>query len=172
MQTPPLIALLGAPHTDAPALAKALQAHLGIHGARVLCLTPGTAAANHLPDDTDFATLRSTASHTLLMGLDLPCPADARLAQEAADLHLRAALGNARVVFKVVYGKGEQRLISALIAIQSIAPDAYPTGARGLFGLKNEKPEARRSAWNCEKCSDPECEHRLFTRLTGARPAP
>lgn len=172
MQNPPLIALLGAPHTDAPALAKALQAHLGVHGARVLCMAPDTAAADHRPDDTDFAALRSTASHTLLMGLDLPCPPDARLAQEAADLHLRAALGNARVVFKVVYGRGEQRLTNALSAIQSIATNAFLTGTRGPFGLKIEKSETRRSAWNCEKCSDPECEHRLFTRLTGARPAP
>jgi hypothetical protein len=24
-----------------------------------------------------------------------------------------------------------------------------------------------RWTWNCDKCSDPECEHRLFTALRG-----
>jgi hypothetical protein len=29
----------------------------------------------------------------------------------------------------------------------------------------------RLRAWNCEKCSDPVCEHRLFTSLVDQRQA-
>ncbi|MFY3386468.1 hypothetical protein [Paracidovorax sp. MALMAid1276] len=112
---------------------------------------------------------------TLLMGLDQPPPlvptlparADA-LPREACDALLRAALDSAGVPYRVVYGQGPQRVEHALKAINLIAENPYPSSANGNFGsdFERERP-ARLRAWNCEKCSDPECEHRLFTALTG-----
>ena len=39
-------------------------------------------------------------------------------------------------------------------------------------GVMRTAPLAMRlRAWDCEKCSDPECEHRLFTSLVAQREA-
>lgn len=112
---------------------------------------------------------RDSATLTLLTGLDLDCPPSARTDQEAADATLRAALARAGTDYRVVYGTGEQRIEHALRAIKSIAGEAYISSAKGLFDTKTgpEPPFAppRRAAWSCEKCSDPECEHKLFTSL-------
>ena len=117
------------------------------------------------PEDCPQATL------TLLMGLDLPYPPDQQPAREAADARLRAALVRAGRAYRVVYGHGERRIENALKAIKSVAISAYGTSARGTFDSDSSAKSARLRAWNCEKCSDPECEHRLFTALTG-RDAP
>ncbi|MBX9833180.1 MAG: hypothetical protein K2X78_09065, partial [Burkholderiaceae bacterium] len=73
--------------------------------------------------------------------------------------------------YRVVYGHGERRIENALRAIKNVAIGAYGTSARGTFDSDSSAKSARLRAWNCEKCSDPECEHRLFTALTG-RDAP
>jgi hypothetical protein len=159
-----LIALLGAPYTGVEALAQALQqqitpgtAHIALHHPH-LAHTPPTPQA-----DSGAVAL------TLLMGLDQPCPAEERTAQEACDTRLRAALAAAAIPYRVVYGTGEQRTRKALIAIQNIAPQAYSTGARSAWDTENTPRAARLRAWNCEKCSDPACEHRLFTALVEQR---
>jgi hypothetical protein len=58
----------------------------------------------------------------------------------------------------VVYGSGPQRLEGALAALAGILPP----------GAVDRAPSQRETGpwiWSCEKCSDPECEHRLFSRL-------
>lgn len=110
------------------------------------------------------------ASLILLMGLDLPCPTSERAAQEAADARLRADLTQVGMGYRVVYGHGEQRIANALNAIKNIASSTYPSSARGNFDSdsgSSTRTAPRPRAWNCEKCSDPECEHRLFTALMG-----
>jgi MoxR-like ATPase len=111
------------------------------------------------------------ADKVLLMGLDLPPSLHSVVAlQEAQDAQLRAALAQAGVAFQVVYGTGPARLRNALAALEALA--RLPTG-----NTAHNKPAAWR--WHCDACSDPDCEHRLFTslqaqRLTGvaaARPA-
>ncbi|MBU2202701.1 MAG: hypothetical protein KKH55_21735 [Gammaproteobacteria bacterium] len=149
----PTIALLGAPDTGAAALARALQLHVPAGSAQIVCAIT--------PDDCRHATL------TLLMGLDLPCPPDQRQPREAADASLRAALAHADRSYRVVYGQGERRVANALKAIKSVASSAYPSSARNIFDSNSATRTARLRAWNCEKCSDPECEHRLFTGLAG-----
>ena len=96
--------------------------------------------------------------HTLLTGLDLPWVADGLQrdgphVREPVDAMLRDALARAAVPYRVVYGSGPERLASALAAV-----DAVPRSPAG---------EGAAWVWNCEKCSDPECEHRLFGRLLG-----
>lgn len=95
----------------------------------------------------------------LLMGLDLPSAAG----READDARIRAQLQAAGRVFQVVYGQGPQRLHGALQALE--AAGVLPAGSAP------RAPEPARRPWlaACEKCSDPECEHRLFTRLREAR---
>ena len=163
---PPLIALLGAPHTGAEALAQALQQQI----------TPGSVHITlhhpHLPSPLPAQHTRSDAvALTLLMGLDQPCPAEERDAQEAFDTQLRAALAAAAAPYRVVYGAGEQRIRNALIAIQKVAPQAYSTSAMAAWDAENTPRATRLRAWNCEKCSDPTCEHRLFTALVEQRDA-
>lgn len=153
MSALPTIALLGAPGTGAAALVHDLQQRIATDSAHIFCATA--------PDDWAHASI------TLLMGLDLACPPDQRKTREAADACLRAALAYADRTYRVVYGQGERRVENALIAIKSVATSAYPSSAIGTFDQNSATKTARLRAWNCEKCSDPECEHRLFTTLTG-----
>ncbi len=153
MSAPPTIALLGAPGTGAATLALDLQQRIAATSAQIVCATE--------PHDCPQATL------TLLMGLDLPCPPDEQPAREAADARLRAVLARSGRAYRVVYGLGEKRIENALNAIKYVATSEYGTSARGVFDSDSSPRSARLRAWNCDKCSDPECEHRLFTALTG-----
>lgn len=106
---------------------------------------------------------------TLLTGLDLPwvadgLPRDAAQPREDVDALVRSLLQAAQVNFQVVYGSGTQRLQSALVALA--AAGVLPAE------MARRAPDAdtrRAWQWNCEKCSDPACEHRLFTQLRQAR---
>ncbi|MFT4241807.1 MAG: hypothetical protein QM569_05950 [Acidovorax sp.] len=142
-----VVALLGAPCTGADALADALRERVPADSLQIT------------------RTPSPQAQLVLLMGLDLPCPAHQRPTQEAADARLRAELARSGKAFQVVYGQGMQRVEHALKAIKSIAACALPASAGGHFDAES----ARQRAWHCEKCSDPECEHRLFSALL--RPA-
>lgn len=107
-----------------------------------------------LEDDTG-------AEVVLLAGLDLP----SALGAEAQDASIRTRLQSAGVAFHVVYGTGPQRLRSALQALASAG-----VLAAGVVEREDDGAQARRPwTWSCEKCSDPDCEHRLFTRLREAR---
>lgn len=101
---------------------------------------------------------------TLVMGLDLPWAADPQrdgpYSRAPVDAALRAALAQGNLAYQVVYGKDHARTQNALHAIESIATSVGSISARGRFSSKNS-----RWAWDCEKCSDPACEHRLFTDL-------
>jgi nicotinamide riboside kinase len=94
---------------------------------------------------------------TLVMGLDLPWVDDGlhrdAASRERADALVRALLARAGVAYRVVYGTGEDRLRNALAAL----PDE--------LAVRSSSPQ-RAWKWQCDKCSDPECEHRLFTSLT------
>jgi nicotinamide riboside kinase len=104
---------------------------------------------------------------TLVTGLDLPWQADGLQrdgphVREPVDAMLRGALSRSGVTWQVIYGHGPARLDSALNAIHSIADgDLVPLGN----GQKTLNSAAW--SWSCEKCGDPDCEHRLFTGLLG-----
>jgi len=105
---------------------------------------------------------------TLLTALDIPWVADALRdgdhAREPTDTLVRAALSGAGLSFAVVHGTGGERLANAWNAINSIAGNEGQARARGRG---DAKPTSW--SWPCEKCSDPECEHRLFSDLLGRR---
>lgn len=108
---------------------------------------------------------------TLLTALDIPWVADALRdgdhARDPTDTLVRAALTGARLSFAVVHGTGGERLSNAWNAINSIAGSEGQARARGRA---DSKPSSW--SWPCEKCSDPECEHRLFSDLLGRRDSP
>ena len=113
---------------------------------------------------------------TLVTGLDLPWVADGLQrdgpqVREPVDAMVRAALHSADVAYKVVYGQGEERLNNALLALgwddkktdalgSPLLSAAQTTRSQGQYALNRG-----RTAWNCDKCSDADCEHRLFSDL-------
>jgi nicotinamide riboside kinase len=107
---------------------------------------------------------------TLVTGLDLPWVPDglhrsAAPDREPVDALVRALLQRAGLRYQVVYGAGAQRTAAALVALK--AAGALPAGL--LPEDAQPAAAARRWTWACEKCSDPECEHRLFTQLRASR---
>ncbi len=98
---------------------------------------------------------------TLVTGLDMPWQADGIQRDGAhvrlqVDQLLRKVLDRAQIPYQMVYGLGDARLLNAM---DSIAVCAEFPWARA------SKP-SKKWAWACDKCSDPECEHKLFTQLT------
>lgn len=106
-------------------------------------------------------------AHTLVTGLDLPWVADGLQrdgphVRAPVDQRVRQALTQAGLAHAVVYGRGLQRLNNALLALGWPPEDgeAWQQRQQGQYALN-----AGRTPWLCEKCSDPDCEHRLFTGL-------
>lgn len=107
---------------------------------------------------------------TLLMGLDLAAQPD-RPADEAAggpagvDQRLRERLAEGGIGYRVIYGSGEQRLHNALLAIEAFESLTLPGEAQAV----RARLDGRSRPWRCDQCSDPGCEHPLFTRLLHQR---
>jgi hypothetical protein len=138
------VAVVGARGTGRSRLVGELARFFGDHGLDIA-----------VREDDDSADV------VLLAGLDLPSARGA----EAQDASVRGRLQSAGVAFHVVYGTGPQRLRSALQALASAG-----VLAAGLVQREDDGAQGRRPwTWSCEKCSDPDCEHRLFTRLREAR---
>lgn len=110
-----------------------------------------------LIDPTPIPTTPSQYGLTLLLA---PAPSDGPDG-EATDARLRDAMQRAGLAFQVVHGQGADRERQALRAIGNAMGRALvvddPALAQG------------RGQWTCDNCSDPDCEHRLFTGLL-ARP--
>lgn len=112
---------------------------------------------------------QSSYDLTLLTALDLPWVADGLQrdgphVREPADAMVRNALHSAAIPYQAVYGQGLDRLENAINAINSIASNPIPTCRNGT-----KRRENRLRNYVCEKCSDPDCEHKLFTELTSQR---
>jgi hypothetical protein len=98
---------------------------------------------------------------TLVMGLDLPWVTGGTQrigahSQKSVDARLRELLEANSIRYSVVYGTGTHRTECALQAI-----------AHHMKSQTETQPPAAPSRWqwSCEKCSDSECEHRLFSDL-------
>jgi nicotinamide riboside kinase len=95
---------------------------------------------------------------TLVTGLDITWEGDGiqrdgEAMRQRVDQRLRDVLAEHRVGFAAVYGQGEARTHSAMQTIH--------------YALGRSRPQSGKSNWNwnCEKCSDADCEHRLFSGL-------
>lgn len=96
---------------------------------------------------------------TLLTGLDLAWKPDGLQrdgphSQAPVDARLREVLDAHAIPYAVVYGTGNERTQCALQAID-----------QHLQTPQHRPPAEPAWQWNCEKCSDAVCEHRLFSRL-------
>jgi len=82
------------------------------------------------------------------------------------DTLLRQALDQAGCRYHVVYGQGPQRLNNALLALglPSLDPTAHELREQSQFAIHRG-----RTVWQCNACSDPDCEHQLFTGLLAQR---
>lgn len=157
------IFLTGAARTGKSQLAADLTRALQASEQKAFVVEANTPALLSSPSQNDL---------TLLMGLKVrpasPIPTETQEAQEAEDRAIRAALGSAGVPYQVIYGEGEERTTQALEAAQRMAPRA----AKPIRpGSDASKPETHTRAWTwmCDKCSDPQCEHRLLTALLAQR---
>jgi nicotinamide riboside kinase len=110
---------------------------------------------------------------TLVTGLDLPWVADGLQrdgpqVRGPVDSLVRQALERSGMAYRVVYGQGPRRLNNALLALGLEGEDAAAQQVReqGQFAINQG-----RSVWQCNDCSDPDCEHLLFTRLLKQRSA-
>lgn len=119
---------------------------------------------------------------TLLMGLDLPWQADGQLrdgptTQLAVDALLREQLQASGTRHHLVYGRGNARTAAALQAVARALPlddttqDAIKSVAEILYPSIATSQKSSKYQSSCESCSDPGCEHLLFTRLVQQRQA-
>jgi nicotinamide riboside kinase len=135
-----------------------------------------TAVYSHLLFDDDSLYPMALAhhavyEHTLLTGLDLPWVADGLQrdgphVRGPVDNLLRQALERAGMAYRVVYGQGHLRLNNALLALGLPGEDE---AARALREQSQFAINQGRTVWQCNECSDPECEHKLFTGLLAKR---
>ena len=157
--------LLGASRPSVAALAAALEETLSAcNGQAQVVLAAG---AQLLPADLDSASL------VLLAGLEFPADA----ADEAAEQSIRAALAQSGLGYQVLYGPPAERLARALQAVQCLLPSAEQAflarqGAARPASATPDSASQRPWVWMCDKCSDPQCEHRLLTALLAGRPGP
>ncbi|MES2413324.1 MAG: hypothetical protein V4614_05940 [Pseudomonadota bacterium] len=91
-------------------------------------------------------------------------------AQLQEDHDLRTELSNRKVAYLVLYGTQQQRLEQVL----RIVDDGHSSkpvlpAPPNLATLQKER---QAWVWVCDKCSDPECEHRLLTGLLESRKGP
>jgi len=166
------IAVLGARGTGKSTLAGEIASRLARKGLTVR-LVDGL-APEQPTDGTDVTGVRvytgtapeataETDRITLLLALDLPSTASQAggfESLERADAQLRGALARARIPYAVIHGSGEERIGNAWRVIMShSSAGPVPTARTAGAGW----------TWTCDKCSDPACEHRLFSDLVASR---
>lgn len=110
---------------------------------------------------------------TLVTGLDWPCLPNGLqrgdpLVRGPVDSLVRQALDREGIPYRVVYGQGHQRLNNALLALGLPGEDET---AKRLREQAQFAINQGRTVWQCNECSDPDCEHKLFTSLLTQRSA-
>lgn len=95
--------------------------------------------------------------------------------REQCDAELRRQLQASGTPYRVVYGSTARRLTTALAAAQALQASSPSTAvsitrapvgsADGRRDEDDDQGSLKMRSWGCEKCSDPICEHRLFTSL-------
>ena len=168
------IHLVGAPHSGVHELLEALTAELGVHTAQLHPLMQALPSADSTLPASPEAFLPPLTPITLLTGLDWPCPPAEQDNREQCDAELRRQLQASGIPYRVVYGSTARRLATALAAAQALQAPTQSTAVsltRAPIGSEDGRDEdddqapLKMRSWGCEKCSDPVCEHRLFTSL-------
>ena len=117
----------------------------------------------------DFVALNlDTSGFDAIFLRGLQSRATADLSRQAADDSIRTALRLSETPFQVVYGSDVQSLEQVMRAIENIGTVPPVTAAPSI--QKNRSLNgAFPWVWLCDKCSDPQCEHRLLTDLLEQR---
>jgi hypothetical protein len=136
------IALLGVPGTGTSRLATGLN-----HVLQASSL-PAAVLVTLAPTGQQFDLI-------FLMGLE-----SATADMKGADNAIRAALMHDQTTYQVLYGSESE------CHAQVVAAIAKRLGKDSTSGQKGDS-----WVWTCDKCSDPYCEHKLFTDLLGKRNA-
>ncbi len=141
------IAILGAEGTGKTCLANALAA-----------FDPHSSFDELAPANLSIPALNHY-DLILLMGTDLPLQQSVENVEnlesrKQVDLSLRRTLGDMGISYSVIYGTGEARTRHAQNAIAALKG----TGGENTHHTTDWK-------WECDRCSDAACEHRLFSRL-------
>lgn len=111
---------------------------------------------------------------TLVTGLDMPwlpdgIQRDGPHMQGPVDALVRKRLERAGITYEVIYGLHNQRLHNAMQAVQRLRltpPETIKSIASYEgYMLADDQKSSKNWQWHCEKCSDPDCEHRLFRLL-------
>ena len=168
---------LGIAQAQAQAVEQAKQQ--STHGWVISDTTPVmTAVYSHMlfDDESLYPMALAHQAHydlTLVTGLDLPWVADGLQrdgphVRGPVDTLVRQALERAGITYHVVYGQGQQRLNNALLALGLPGEDDT---ARQLREQAQFAINQGRTVWQCNECSDPDCEHKLFTGLLTQRSA-
>ncbi|RZL65532.1 MAG: ATPase [Variovorax sp.] len=106
---------------------------------------------------------------TLLAAVDLNDTTHCGKDASAIDTRIRTLLTGAGVPFTVIYGQGDERLINAWNALQGLTTDAGMEAATRSFSAERPERADQVWTWSCDTCSDPVCEHRLFSDLVARR---
>lgn len=146
------ITLLGAVGHDRQQLAEALARSIGANKwpAKVL--------------ETDNTITRSAEDLILLMGLDK----DVRHDDADTDASIRSALSTSGMAYAVLYGSPEERHAQALMMVHRRLTEAGKANP-SLVTAKSITEKTKPWVWLCDKCSDPQCEHRLLSALLASR---
>ena len=147
LPTSRVIALIGTDDSGKTQLAEALAQRLAQRGIEASLVT------EPLPG-------RSIDPGTLEVHRDALILFIASASPTPIDDMLRKALMDAKLSFSVVHGEGDEQLANAWNAINAAADADERRAAPEGTGVW---------AWACEKCSDPVCEHRLFSDLVAGR---
>lgn len=173
------IYLVGAPHSGVHELLAALTAELGVQTVQLHPLMQALPNADSALAAPPLGSLLPPVPITLLTGLDWPCPPAEQENCEQRDAELRRQLQASGTPYRVVYGSTARRLTTALAATQALqAPTPstavnltrVPIGSADGRDEDDDQGPLKMRSWGCEKCSDPVCEHRLFTSLRLAAP--
>lgn len=100
---------------------------------------------------------------TFLMGCET-----VNLEMDASDAAIRSALAHSGTAHHVLYGDTSEQLSQALELIDSAL---LLTNSRRPESVHNKDGSERAWVWLCDKCSDPQCEHKLLTDLLATRPS-
>jgi adenylate kinase family enzyme len=151
------VVILGASGTGKTRLASALTQQLADSSCDIVAIPEAEALR------AGSALLRASPSSPdliLLMGLDQATSPDETQRRMQVDARLREALQQSGSAYTVLYGDNERRAAQALRLTRRHA--GQPASAPD-----SDAQAASRWVWVCDKCSDPVCEHRLFTDKLG-----
>ena len=157
------------PSTSAIAQVRVAAASLELADQLVALLQAalGAPADLRLRADTQSSLLESLDSGDAVLLIAPPLSASNGAASDAQAtlMRTRQQLVARAQPFQLLYSQGDRLVDDALTALCNWFPNAHSLQARRA--ALREHGNLSNWSWTCEKCSDPECEFRIFKGLKG-----